>query len=74
MDYPRPCGCKGCRTCLKCEEEYNIRKKDFSNIFKVSQIFLFQFYLIFKPIIFYLEHEFIRILSTVQFNFSWLEL
>lgn len=38
MDYPRPCGCKGCRTCLKCEEEYNIRKKDFANVFKVSLI------------------------------------
>lgn len=36
MDYPRPCGCKGCRTCLKCEEEYNIGKKNFTNIFKVS--------------------------------------
>ncbi|XP_055713522.1 alpha-ketoglutarate-dependent dioxygenase alkB homolog 4 [Phlebotomus papatasi] len=29
MDYPRPCGCKGCRTCLLCEKEYGINKKDF---------------------------------------------
>ncbi|XP_018570128.1 alpha-ketoglutarate-dependent dioxygenase alkB homolog 4 [Anoplophora glabripennis] len=24
MDRPRPCGCKGCRTCLICEAEYKI--------------------------------------------------
>ncbi|XP_059618529.1 alpha-ketoglutarate-dependent dioxygenase alkB homolog 4 [Phlebotomus argentipes] len=29
MDYPRPCGCKGRRTCLLCEEEYGILKEDF---------------------------------------------
>lgn len=48
MDYPRPCGCKGCRTCLKCEEDYNIRKKDFSNVFKVSLIFSHNFDIIFN--------------------------
>lgn len=24
MDKPRPCGCKGCRTCLICEENYGL--------------------------------------------------
>lgn len=27
MDKPRPCGCKGCRTCLICESDYNIQPK-----------------------------------------------
>lgn len=26
MDKPRPCGCKGCRTCLICEKDYGISK------------------------------------------------
>lgn len=28
MNQPRPCGCKGCRTCLLCEEKFNIVKKE----------------------------------------------
>lgn len=28
MDTCRPCGCKGCRTCLLCEEQFNISKQD----------------------------------------------
>ncbi|XP_066997753.1 alpha-ketoglutarate-dependent dioxygenase alkB homolog 4 [Anabrus simplex] len=27
MDKPRPCGCKGIRTCLICENEYGIQKE-----------------------------------------------
>lgn len=27
MNLPRPCGCKGCRTCLLCEKTYNITLK-----------------------------------------------
>ncbi|KAJ8924769.1 hypothetical protein NQ315_000922 [Exocentrus adspersus] len=27
MDKPRPCGCKGCRTCLICETQYEIHTK-----------------------------------------------
>ncbi|KAK4877539.1 hypothetical protein RN001_010045 [Aquatica leii] len=27
MDKPRPCGCKGCRTCLICEKEFGITNK-----------------------------------------------
>lgn len=27
MDKPRPCGCKGCRTCLICESDYGISAK-----------------------------------------------
>ncbi|CAH0547754.1 unnamed protein product [Brassicogethes aeneus] len=27
MDKPRPCGCKGCRTCLICEKDYGIQKQ-----------------------------------------------
>ncbi|XP_049780620.1 alpha-ketoglutarate-dependent dioxygenase alkB homolog 4-like [Schistocerca cancellata] len=29
MEKPRPCGCKGIRTCLICEREFGIPKKDF---------------------------------------------
>lgn len=28
MNQPRSCGCKGCRTCLLCEHEFNIPKRD----------------------------------------------
>ncbi|XP_065171766.1 LOW QUALITY PROTEIN: alpha-ketoglutarate-dependent dioxygenase alkB homolog 4-like [Atheta coriaria] len=31
MDTCRPCGCKGCRTCLLCEEEYGIKKDPILN-------------------------------------------
>lgn len=36
MDYPRPCGCKGCRTCLICEQEYKISKENLFDKFAVS--------------------------------------
>lgn len=36
MDYPRPCGCKGRRTCLKCEQEYNFDEKSFISAYKVN--------------------------------------
>lgn len=36
MDIPRPCGCKGCRTCLTCEKKYDIEQKSFLNDYKVS--------------------------------------
>lgn len=29
MDQPRPCGCKGCRTCLICEKNYGVQNKVF---------------------------------------------
>ncbi|XP_063930498.1 alpha-ketoglutarate-dependent dioxygenase alkB homolog 4 [Zophobas morio] len=29
MDKPRPCGCKGCRTCLICEKDYGLGVKNF---------------------------------------------
>lgn len=35
MDYPRPCGCKGRRTCLVCEKEFNIEEKPFVAEYKV---------------------------------------
>ena len=42
MDYPRPCGCKGRRTCLACEKEYNFDEKSFINEYKVKKIHAFQ--------------------------------
>ncbi|KAF5278080.1 hypothetical protein FQR65_LT03596 [Abscondita terminalis] len=30
MDKPRPCGCKGCRTCLVCEKEFGVINKSFN--------------------------------------------
>lgn len=36
MDHPRPCGCKGCRTCLICEKEYGIEQKPFIAEYEVS--------------------------------------
>ncbi|XP_019873403.2 alpha-ketoglutarate-dependent dioxygenase alkB homolog 4 [Aethina tumida] len=32
MDQPRPCGCKGCRTCLLCEKDYDIIKESTLNL------------------------------------------
>jgi alkylated DNA repair protein alkB family protein 4 len=29
MDKPRPCGCKGCRTCLLCEKKFGLIPKKF---------------------------------------------
>lgn len=28
MNQPRPCGCKGCRSCILCEEKFGIPKKE----------------------------------------------
>lgn len=36
MDHPRPCGCKGCRTCLVCEQTYQIEKENLFDKFSVS--------------------------------------
>lgn len=36
MDYPRPCGCKGCRTCLVCEKECGIGEKSQEILYKVN--------------------------------------
>lgn len=36
MDYPRACGCKGRRTCLVCENEYDFGEKSFINDYKVT--------------------------------------
>lgn len=43
MDKIRACGCKGCRTCLICEKEYNIEEKSFYNEFKVCYIIVIKF-------------------------------
>lgn len=42
MDYPRPCGCKGRRTCLACEKEYNFDEKSFINDYKVKKFIHFK--------------------------------
>ncbi|GAB0095234.1 alpha-ketoglutarate-dependent dioxygenase alkB homolog 4 [Sergentomyia squamirostris] len=41
MDHPRPCGCKGCRTCLLCEEEYGIIKKDYLSRYQTLKSYVF---------------------------------
>lgn len=40
MDGPRPCGCKGCRTCLICEKEFKLNEKPYISEYKVHNIFL----------------------------------
>ena len=44
METVRPCGCKGIRTCLICEEEYAIAKPDIAADLKVNKIY-FTFFL-----------------------------
>lgn len=34
MDHPRPCGCKGRRTCLQCEKDFEIQRVDFRDVFR----------------------------------------
>ncbi|XP_058446254.1 alpha-ketoglutarate-dependent dioxygenase alkB homolog 4 [Malaya genurostris] len=41
MDYPRPCGCKGRRTCLGCEKDFDIKRIDYSSIFKGCKAYSF---------------------------------
>ncbi|XP_055295379.1 alpha-ketoglutarate-dependent dioxygenase alkB homolog 4 [Sitodiplosis mosellana] len=41
MDYPRPCGCKGRRTCLACEKEYNFDEKSFITKYKNLKYYVF---------------------------------
>jgi len=41
MDYPRPCGCKGCRTCLLCEKEFGIAEKSIENQYKDFTNYIF---------------------------------
>uniref|UniRef100_A0A182PZD2 Isopenicillin N synthase-like Fe(2+) 2OG dioxygenase domain-containing protein n=1 Tax=Anopheles farauti TaxID=69004 RepID=A0A182PZD2_9DIPT len=41
MDYPRPCGCKGRRTCLHCEAEFGIERSDFYTSFQNSESFVY---------------------------------
>ncbi|XP_035908515.1 alpha-ketoglutarate-dependent dioxygenase alkB homolog 4 [Anopheles stephensi] len=41
MDHPRPCGCKGRRTCLSCEAEFGIERSDFYTIFQNSDSYVF---------------------------------
>lgn len=36
MDFPRPCGCKGRRSCLECEKEYNFGENSFIAEYKVN--------------------------------------
>jgi hypothetical protein len=40
MASVRPCGCKGIRTCLICEQEYGIAKKDFPGLRQVCMIII----------------------------------
>jgi hypothetical protein len=40
MASVRPCGCKGIRTCLICEQEYGIAKKDFLAMRQVCMIII----------------------------------
>ncbi|XP_052867048.1 alpha-ketoglutarate-dependent dioxygenase alkB homolog 4 [Anopheles cruzii] len=41
MDYPRPCGCKGRRTCLSCEAELGILRSDFYTTFQHSDSYVY---------------------------------
>ncbi|KAJ6649936.1 Alpha-ketoglutarate-dependent dioxygenase alkB like 4 [Pseudolycoriella hygida] len=43
MDYPklRLCGCKGCRTCLVCEEELGIEKANLLDVFKTLESYVY---------------------------------
>ncbi|PSN45038.1 Alpha-ketoglutarate-dependent dioxygenase alkB 4 [Blattella germanica] len=41
MDTTRPCGCKGIRTCLICEKEYGIIQKDFPNVGKDKNSYVY---------------------------------
>ncbi|XP_058815824.1 alpha-ketoglutarate-dependent dioxygenase alkB homolog 4 [Topomyia yanbarensis] len=41
MDYPRPCGCKGRRTCLNCEKSFAIERIDYSSLFKSCKTYCF---------------------------------
>ncbi|XP_058121112.1 alpha-ketoglutarate-dependent dioxygenase alkB homolog 4 [Anopheles ziemanni] len=41
MDHPRPCGCKGRRTCLSCEAEFGIERSDFYRTFQKCQAFVY---------------------------------
>uniref|UniRef100_A0AAG5DCR2 Isopenicillin N synthase-like Fe(2+) 2OG dioxygenase domain-containing protein n=1 Tax=Anopheles atroparvus TaxID=41427 RepID=A0AAG5DCR2_ANOAO len=41
MDHPRPCGCKGRRTCLNCEAEFGIERSDFYSTFQHSEAFVY---------------------------------
>jgi len=36
METVRPCGCKGIRSCLICEAEYEISKPDLKNELQVE--------------------------------------
>ncbi|XP_055609152.1 alpha-ketoglutarate-dependent dioxygenase alkB homolog 4 [Uranotaenia lowii] len=41
MDRPRPCGCKGRRTCLKCEKDFAIERIDFFKQFQTLKAFTY---------------------------------
>lgn len=42
MNTVRPCGCKGCRTCLLCEKEFNILDKpSYCKLFQELESFVF---------------------------------
>uniref|UniRef100_A0A1L8DFG9 Putative dna n6-methyl adenine demethylase n=1 Tax=Nyssomyia neivai TaxID=330878 RepID=A0A1L8DFG9_9DIPT len=41
MDYPRPCGCKGRRSCLLCEKQYGITQDDFLTKYKALPSYVF---------------------------------
>ncbi|XP_053694724.1 alpha-ketoglutarate-dependent dioxygenase alkB homolog 4 [Sabethes cyaneus] len=41
MDHPRPCGCKGRRTCLSCEKDFEIHRVDYNEIFQKCKAYSF---------------------------------
>ncbi|XP_041777035.1 alpha-ketoglutarate-dependent dioxygenase alkB homolog 4-like [Anopheles merus] len=41
MDHPRPCGCKGRRTCLSCEAEFGIAPIDFYTTFQNNDSYVY---------------------------------
>ncbi|XP_053675711.1 alpha-ketoglutarate-dependent dioxygenase alkB homolog 4 [Anopheles nili] len=41
MDHPRPCGCKGRRTCLNCEAEFGIQPINFYTTFQNYESYVY---------------------------------
>ncbi|EDS36318.1 conserved hypothetical protein [Culex quinquefasciatus] len=39
MDHPRPCGCKGRRTCLQCEKDFAIERIDYRDVFQTCKAY-----------------------------------
>ncbi|XP_055639832.1 alpha-ketoglutarate-dependent dioxygenase alkB homolog 4 [Toxorhynchites rutilus septentrionalis] len=41
MDHPRPCGCKGRRTCLICEKDFNLERHQSSGLLESGKVYSF---------------------------------